>query len=315
MEKTKRKRGKGISRIATMLLVLLFGLVLFAGCAKETAENGSEGSTESHSQKESETGEEQTKTGESQAEENQALKAFRESQFQQGRKLAIAYLGYADGEKNKEELCEQVKTSDLAANHPFLKELTADNVAAWEGSELYVLVPVSDAWSIAIYPSELTDQGEYQDQKDQPVFQGKTGQVCILRCNPSDLHANVLISVQGKTETLELHPAISLMDGRLIAEDGCQDFSLYETEDDPDPLSEAAKERLLAREDVQSQLKQGMVLLNTGQQLEVEGQECWLFSLGTDGEDQFVNEKQYAVSDSAIYTMGVVDSQWKKLED
>ena len=133
MEKTKRKRGKGISRIATMLLVLLFGLVLFAGCAKETAENGSEGSTESHTQKESETGEEQTKTGESSVGQNQALEAFRESQFQEGRKLAMAYLGYADGEKNKEELCEQVKTSDLAANHPFLKELTAAHVAAWEG--------------------------------------------------------------------------------------------------------------------------------------------------------------------------------------
>ena len=74
----------------------------------------------------------------------------------------------------------------------------------------------------------MTENGEYDDHHEDVLYEGKKGEVILLRCNRSEIYSDVLISVTDGTETLEFHPMLSMMDGHVAAEPGCYDFSVYE---------------------------------------------------------------------------------------
>ena len=64
-----------------------------------------------------------------------------------------------------------------------------------EGQELYAIIPPNDKGTITVYPSTMTEDGEYADDKSNPLCIGKPGEVLLLRCNLSEIYSNVLISV------------------------------------------------------------------------------------------------------------------------
>ena len=56
-----------------------------------------------------------------------------------------------------------------------------------------------------------------------------------------------------------------------------------------------------------------MVMLDTGLQETVNGQNCRIISLGTDHETHFVQEIYYAVSCDTIYTYDQINDEWLEL--
>ena len=79
------------------------------------------------------------------------------------------------------------------------------------------------------------------------------------------------------------------------------------------PASEQAFERLRETEIVRYYLELGMVMLDTGIQETVNGQNCRIISLGTDHETHFVQEIYYAVSCDTIYTYDQINDEWLEL--
>ena len=79
------------------------------------------------------------------------------------------------------------------------------------------------------------------------------------------------------------------------------------------PTSEQAFERLRETGIVRYYLELGMVMLDTGLQETVNGQNCRIISLGTDHETHFVQEIYYAVSCDTIYTYDQINDEWLEL--
>ena len=79
------------------------------------------------------------------------------------------------------------------------------------------------------------------------------------------------------------------------------------------PASEQAFERLRETEIVRYYLELGMVMLDTGLQEAVNGQNCRIISLGTDHETHFVQEVYYAVSCDTIYAYDQINDEWLEL--
>lgn len=219
--------------------------------------------------------------------------------------LGIGLFGYTDSEGDQAFVRQEVKNSALAKGYPFLADCAP---VLTEGAELYAFVPVNAKTAVTVYPAEISEDGNYIDRKDAPIYKGESGEAVILRCNLSEICANVLISVTDGKSMLEFHPTVSLKDGRLVQEAGCYDFSVYEK----DP-SEAARRLLLENGEVKAALERGMKLIYTGDTQTVDERDCLIFALGTDSGEQFVREQLYAVSDEIIYAYSVLTDSWEKL--
>lgn len=219
--------------------------------------------------------------------------------------LGVAFFGYVDSESDEAAVRAFAAGSGLVRDYPFLADCTP---VLTEGAELYALVPANKDTAVTICPAEMSEDGNYIDRKDAPIYTGKPGEAVVLRCNLSEIHANVQISATDSSSTLEFHPMISLENGRVMQEKGCYDFSVYAQ----DPV-EAAREWLLAADEVQDALQRGMKLLYTGDSQTIDGQDCPVFALGTDSAEQFVREQLYAVSNSQIYAYSVITDSWENL--
>lgn len=240
--------------------------------------------------------------------ENPGPASLRNSIRESNCMLGVGFFGYIDSESDADTVQLYVADSALAKAYPLLNDLTP---VLLEGTELYALVPAGSNTSVTIYRAELSEEGSYIDHKDAPLYAGEPGEAVILRCNLSEIHANVLISVTDGTDTLEFHPMISLENGRPVQEPGCLDFSVYD--DGEDNSAETALALLLETDEVQDALGRGMELLYTGDTQNIEGRPCLLFALGTNHEDQFVRERYYAVSDSLIYVYLPEEDSWEIL--
>lgn len=225
--------------------------------------------------------------------------------------VGIGFFGYIYSESDEEMIRECVSDSTLAKKYPFLKELKA---AVFEGTELYAFVPASKDAVITVYRSEMSEEGTYIDHKDKPDYVAKPGEALILRCNLSEIYSNVLISVTDGDNVLEFHPMLSMKDGHVSTENGCFDFSVYENKDDNESeLLGAAFELLTGTDEVNYALEHGMKLIYTGDTETVNGSDCFIFSLGTEHEEQFVREQLYAVSKDTVYVFYTETGEWQIL--
>lgn len=274
---------------AVLFITLILCILLLAGCGK--APQNSSGNTENP-------------TSGTQP-ETSALDRLQGSIAENNCMLGVGFFGYVNSETDESAVCEFAANSALTKAYPFLADCTP---ILTEGAELYALVPANSNTAVTIYPAEISEDGSYIDRKDVPIYTGKPGEAVVLRCNLSEIHANVLIAVTDGKNTLEFHPTISLENGRMVQENGCYDFSVYEK----NPI-ETARERLLATDEVQDALQRGMKLLYTGDAQTIEGQDFPIFALGTDRDDQFVREQLYAVSDDLIYTYSAIIDSWEAL--
>ena len=218
----------------------------------------------------------------------------------------VALLGYIDSELSMTDLSIYLEANAFIETYPFLSD------AAYfmtEGQELYAIVPPNEKGKVTVYPSDITENGEYVDDKSHPLFEGKPGEVLVLRCNFSEIYSNVLVSVTDGGGAIEFHPSISLMDGHLAELAGAYDFSVYE--ETPDERSvEIATEILLEYGEVRQGLENGMKLMYTGESEIINGGSCMLFVLGTDNGEQFVQEQLYGVCDNLIYIYDVFTDTW-----
>ena len=64
----------------------------------------------------------------------------------------------------------------------------------------------------------------------------------------SEIHSNVMVSVQKQNMSVQYHPMVSLKDEHLAAETHCYDFSIYYNGDEYDPGDDSELDIRIARE-------------------------------------------------------------------
>ena len=244
------------------------------------------------------------------AEENLAIlrDIIRENEYQVG----MAFLGYTYETAEASDILEYTKMEEVAAAYPFLQEGTVVDAG---GYEIYAIVPGCDC-KISVYPTQITEDGEYLDDLNAPYYIGQEDEIIILRCNMSEIHSNVMVSVQKQNMSVQYHPMVSLKDGHLATEAYCYDFSIYHDweeyhpEDDSSLDINIAREVLSQTDEVRYYLDLGMSLWYTGTEEYIEGRNCPVFVLGTDHEDHFTKENYYAVGDNVVYYYDVTGDAW-----
>lgn len=238
--------------------------------------------------------------------EDTELAFLRKQINQNGCGAGVALFGYVDSEFTRTDLSFYLEFHHLTKEYPFLSEAACYMA---DGQELYAIVPPNEKGRVTVYPSDITENGEYADDKSHPLFEGKPGEALVLRCNFSEIYSNVLVSVTDGGDAIDFHPSISLMDGHLAELAGVYDFSVYE--ETPDERSvEIATEILLEYGEVRQGLENGMKLMYTGESEIINGGSCMLFVLGTDNGEQFVQEQLYGVCDNLIYIYDVFTDTW-----
>ena len=219
-----------------------------------------------------------------------------------GCRIGAAAAGPAAEDCTAEQLRAQILDSDLGREYSFLADST---VVLHEGGEVYLLAP-REGGSLTIYPSEMGESGACIDDRQAPLYEGAPGETILLRCNVSDLYANVLISADGRA--CEFRPMLSLKDGKLNFGEGVYDFSVYPEEN---PNVRIATELLLEADEVRYYSEElGLTLLYLDEHRVIEGRPCLLFALGTDSEEQFIRERYYGVCDNLVYSYDAISDTW-----
>ena len=244
------------------------------------------------------------------ADENLAIlqDIIRENECQAG----MAFLGYTYEGAEAAEILEYTRQGEVAAAYPFLQDGTVVDAG---GYEIYAIVPGDDC-RVSVYPAQPTEEGEYLDDLNAPYYTGQENEIIILRCNVSEIHSNVMVSVQKQNMSVQYHPMVSLKDGHLAAETHCYDFSIYYNWDEYDPGYDSeldiriAREQLSETDEVSYYLGLGMSLWYTGTEEYIEGRNCPVFILGTDHEDHFTKEHYYAVGDNVVYYYDPLGDAW-----
>ena len=241
--------------------------------------------------------------------EDPALTALQQKINYYSKGAGVAFIGYVDSESSEIDLRAYYASSETGKAYP---DLVYAPLYMAEGQELYAIIPPNDKGTIIVYPSMITEDGEYADDKRNPLCIGKPGEVLLLRCNLSEIYSNVLISVTDGGGAVLFRPSVSLKDGHLTNDLPVYDFSIYE--ETPDERSvQIATEILLEADEVKNAVKGGMKIMYTGDTQMIEGRTCLLFALGTDREDQFVRERYYGVCDNLIYVYDAVSDTWAVL--
>ena len=241
--------------------------------------------------------------------EDSALTALQQKINHHSKGAGVAFIGYVDSESSEVDLRAYYAGSETGKTYP---DLVHAPLYMAEGQELYAIIPPNDKGTIIVYPSTMTEDGEYADDKSNPLCIGEPGEALLLRCNLSEIYANVLIAVTDGGGTLDFRPSLSMENGHLQEIAGVYDFSIHgET---PDERSvQIATEILLEADEVKDAIEHGMKIMYTGDTQMIEGRTCLLFALGTDSEDQFVREHYYGVCDNLIYVYDAVSDTWAVL--
>ncbi len=241
--------------------------------------------------------------------EDPALTALRQKINHHSKGAGVAFIGYVDSQSTEAELRGYIAEGKVGKSYPFI--LNAPMFLT-EGQELYAIIPPNDKGTIIVYPSTMTDDGEYADDKSNPLCIGEPGEALLLRCNLSEIYSNVLIAVTDGGGALDFRPLLSMGNGRLQEIIGVYDFSIYE--EAPDERSvQIATEILLEADEVKDAVEHGMKIMYTGNTQMIEGRTCLLFALGTDRGDQFIRERYYGVCDNLIYVYDAVSDTWAVL--
>lgn len=238
--------------------------------------------------------------------EEAAFAALQKKIAQRGSAVAVAFIGYVDSESSEADLRAYVAGSETGNEYP---SLSSAPLYMAEGQELYAIIPPNDKGTIIVYPSMITEDGEYTDDKSNPLHVGEPGEPLLLRCNLSEIYSNVLIAATDGGGAMDFRPSLSMENGHLQETAGVYDFSTYE--EVPDERSiQIATELLLETEEVKQAVMQGMKVMYTGDTQWIEGRPCLLFALGTDSEEQFVRERYYGVCDNLVYRYDAISDTW-----
>lgn len=235
-----------------------------------------------------------------------ALTALQQKINHHSKGAGVAFIGYVDSQSTEVDLRAYYAGSETGKAYP---DLVYAPLYMAEGQEFYAIIPPNDKGTIIVYPSTMTDDGEYADDKSNPLCIGEPGEVLLLRCNLSEIYSNVLIAVTDGGGALDFRPSLSMENGHLQEIAGVYDFSIYE--ETPDERSvQIATEILLETAEVKDAIERGMKIMYTGDTQMIEGRTCLLFALGTDSEEQFVRERYYGVCDNLVYSYDAISDTW-----
>ena len=238
--------------------------------------------------------------------EDPALTALQQKINHHSKGAGVAFIGYVDSQSTEVDLRAYYAGSETGKAYP---DLVYAPLYMAEGQEFYAIIPPNGKGTIIVYPSTMTDDGEYADDKSSPLHVGEPGEPLLLRCNLSEIYSNVLIAVTDGGGALDFRPSLSMENGHLQEIVGVYDFSIYE--ETPDERSvQIATEILLEADEVKDAIEHGMKIMYTGDTQMIEGRTCLLFALGTDSEEQFVRERYYGVCDNLIYSYDAISDTW-----
>lgn len=237
-----------------------------------------------------------------------SLDALREEILQNGT-FGAAFIGYVGYDSTRADLYDYLEYSSTGQTYPFLSDAT---LCMAEGQELYVIVPQAGE-QVKIYSSTINENGEYVDDMSDPLLEGSPGEIVLLRCNVSEIYPDVRVVIVDGFGAHEFRPFISGRDGKIVECIGMYDFSVYEPYDPGEYGFEEEMDYLCTFDEVKEAMKRGMRVLYTGQTVDIDGNTCKLFSVGTDHEEQFVDEFHYAVCGDLVYSYDVVNDIWTPL--
>lgn len=241
--------------------------------------------------------------------EDGALTALQQNINYHSAGAGVAFIGYVDSESSEIDLRAYYESSETGKTYP---DLAYAPLYMTEGQEFYAIVPPCDKGKITVYASGVTEDGQYTEDRTQPLYEGKNGVPLLLRCNLSEIYSNVLITVTDGGGTIDFRPSLTMENGHLQDTEGVYDFSIYE--EIPDERSvQIATEILLETDEVKDAVEGGMKIIYTGDTQIIEGRTCLLFALGTDREDQFVRERYYGVCDNLVYVYDATNDTWEIL--
>lgn len=247
-------------------------------------------------------------TGYGDTTEDLGLKALREEILQNG-SFGVAFIDYVAYDSTGEPLYSCLESSATGQKYPFLSDAT---LCTADGQELYVIVPQAGE-RVVIYNSTMNENAELVDDMSAPLFEGEPGEIVLLRCNVSEIYSNVLVLIMDEFGVQEFRPAISGEDGEIAESAGMYDFTVYEPYIPSENSFLEDMDYLCTFDEIQDWMKQGMKVLYTGETVEIDGNTCNLFAVGTDHEDQFVSEFHYAVCGDYVYSYDVISDTWNML--
>lgn len=233
----------------------------------------------------------------------------------------IAFLGYIEDNVSSQDILNYTKQDNYLESYPFLQNATIVDAG---GYEVYAIVPACD-WSICVYPSEITEEAEYKDYLESPLYEGIPNEVILLRCNISEIYSNVMVTSSENNMIVTYRPSISLENGYLAEEQRCYDFSFYNEENSktcmepnlPEDFNDSnvqdAYEVLCATDEVSYYLGYGFCVMYTGNKEVIHGRECMIFVLGKEHEDHFETKSHYAVCNNQVYYLDVLEDTWNIL--
>lgn len=240
--------------------------------------------------------------------QDNSLAMLQDEISQNGCMVGVSFIGYMSN-SSEVELRDYIANSDNGRTYPFLNTAM---LLMTEGDELYAIVPPNEQGTVTVYPSTMSETGEYVDDKSNPLFEGLPGEPVIVQCNLGDFYSNVLVTVTDSGGAIDLRPVLSGEDGRLFKESWLYDFSVYEKPLDEGEVEDATQ--LLSQvEEIKLAMQQGKNLMYTGDMQLINGQTCLLFTLGTGHGEQFVRETYYAVGDNSLYAFDSIYGTWNVL--
>lgn len=130
-------------------------------------------------------------------------------------KIGIIYL--VGNYETYDDYCESIKSSEYISEYPFLGEITEKEfVVASKGTETYAVIPGSATASVCV--NELIYDDDFSNsQKGNTLYQAQNTKPIIVRCNFSDLFADVIITITDQSGAVTaFSPQISLKDGRVV---------------------------------------------------------------------------------------------------
>lgn len=163
--------------------------------------------------------------------EDPSLTQFRETLAEGGCFCGLAFLGYLP-EGDPAGLEELLQAGGYGEDYPFLADLSQDQVVAYEGDEVYCLVPRDPAASLTVQAWNSTPENQYQGEVGETLYTDDQGQPVVLIGNVSDVIPNLQVTLTGEDGTeLLWHPALGLCDSTLAlpATPKVYDFSRYDT--------------------------------------------------------------------------------------
>ena len=198
----------------SLLLGFIVCVAVLAGCGSSPAKNAEK------------MAEEDIATQESSVADLQ-LAHLRECIAYEGCEVGIALVAYVDSQITEDDLKLVVQNCIYGVGYPFLTDCP---IVMSEGQELYAIVPADENDCITVYSAGITEAGEYEDNKDEVLYQSAPGEPIVLMCNLSEIYSNVLITVgnEDEKEKFEFRPYLSMMDGSVAVQEGCYDFTIYE---------------------------------------------------------------------------------------